>query len=63
MSDIVEALIKEARYQAIGKGPKRRIRVIEIRGRKQLTGQIKSEVEMMRETVGGGVLLIHQAEK
>ena len=35
-----------------GKGPKWRIRVIERRGRQQLTGRRKIETEMIRETVG-----------
>ena len=37
-----------------GKGPERRIRVIERRGKQHLTGRRKRETEMKRETVGGG---------
>ena len=65
LSDHVKALIKEARAQARGKDPKRRIRVRERRGRKQLTGRRKTETEMMRETVGERrrIILILQAAK
>ena len=47
-----------------GKGPNRRIRLRERRGRQQLTGQRKSKMEMMRETVGGErrMLLLLQAK-
>ena len=54
LSDHVEEPIKDARVQARRKGPKRRIRVRERRGRQHLTGRRKIEMVMMRETVGGG---------
>ena len=51
LSDYIEVLIKESRPQTTGKGPKRRIRVRDIRRGQHLTGKRKSETEMMRETV------------
>ena len=54
LSNRLEALIKEARDRARGKGLKLRIMVRERRVRHHLTGRRQSETEMMRETVVGG---------
>ena len=54
LSNRLEALIKEARDRARGKGLKLRIMVRERRVRHHLTGRRQSETEMMTETVVGG---------